>query len=245
MDRRRYQPAVWRRQSAEKIDENEPQMKVIITGATGMVGRGVLLECLESDAVASVLVVGRRPVGLSHPKLKELVLADFSKTHEIGAELAGYDACFYCVGVSSMGLSEADYGKITRDLTLDFARVVAEVSPEMTFCYLTASGTDAASKTMWARIKGETENALLALPFASAYMFRPAYIHPMKGVKSRVAAYNALLVMTRHLYPLIRVLFPKHSTTSENIGKALVAAARKGYERPIVESDDINVLANR
>ncbi|MBT3358672.1 MAG: NAD-dependent epimerase/dehydratase family protein [Rhodospirillales bacterium] len=220
-------------------------MKVIITGATGMVGHGVLLECLESDAVASVLVVGRRSVGLSHQKLKEVVLADFSKTHEIAAELAGYEACFYCVGVSSMGMSEADYRKNTHDLTLDFANVLAELSPQATFCYIAASGTDAASKTMWARIKGETENALFALPFASAYTFRPAYIHPMKGVKSRVGMYNAVLALTRHLYPLIRVILPKHSTTSENIGKALIAAARDGYERPILESDDINALANR
>ena len=218
-------------------------INAIITGATGMVGKGVLLECLESDAVGSVLAVGRRPVGLSHPKLKEIVLADFSKTDGIKAELAAFDACYYCVGVSSMGMSEADYRKATCDLTLDFARVVAEVSPQATFCFVAASGTDAASKTMWARIKGETENALLALPFASAYMFRPAYIHPMKGVKSRVAMYNAILALTKGIYPVLRALFPKHTTTSENIGKAMINAALHGARRPVLESDDINKLA--
>ena len=218
-------------------------ISAIITGATGMVGKGVLLECLENDAVGSVLVVGRRPVGISHPKLNELVVSDFSRMDDIMAQAAGANACFYCIGVSSMGMSEADYAKTTRDLTLDFATPLAAACPEMTFCYVAASGTDAASKTMWARIKGETENALLALPFASAYMFRPAYIHPMKGVKSRVAMYNAILALTKGIYPVLRALFPKHTTTSENIGKAMINAALHGARRPVLESDDINKLA--
>jgi len=221
------------------------KINAIVTGATGMVGKAVLLECLENDAVASVLVVGRREVGIAHPKLKEVVVPDFSKLDEIKAELAGHNACFFCLGVSSLGMNEADYRKITYDLTLNFAEALVGICPEMTFCYVSGSGTNATGKSMWARVKGETENALLALPFKAAFMFRPAYIHPMKGVKSGTGIYNALLMVTKFLYPVIRAVIPKYTTTSENVGIAAINIALHGDGRQIVESNDINRLAKK
>ena len=167
-------------------------MKVIITGTTGMVGKGVLLECLEHPAITGVLLVNRRPVGVQHPKLKEVIHKDFYDLSPVKAQLQGYDACFFCLGVSVVGLTEEQYTKTTYDLTLHFAETV--INPRMTFIYVSGTGTDSSEqgRTMWARIKGRTENALLKMPFKAAYMFRPGIILPMKGVRSATSWYNAI-----------------------------------------------------
>ena len=222
------------------------KVKAIITGSTGMVGKGVLLECLENKEVESVLVINREPVGISHKKLKEIIRTDFYDLSGIRDELAGYNACFFCLGVSSFRMSEAKYTKITHDLTINFAETLLELNPEMTFCYVSGTGTDSSEKgrSMWARVKGKTENELLKMPFKSAYMFRPGYIHPMKGIKSKTRLYNALYVVFKPLYPILNFLFPKYVTTTVNTGKAMISAAITGYEKKHLENEDINKLAN-
>jgi uncharacterized protein YbjT (DUF2867 family) len=161
-------------------------MRVIVFGATGMVGAGALIECLEDPRVRSILVIGRHSVGVSHPKLRELIRSDFFEYSDAQADLSGYDACFFCLGVSSVGLSEAAYTHLTYDLTLAAARAIVAVNPRLTFCYVSGAGTDSSEqgRAMWTRVKGRTENALLALPFKAAFMFRPAFIQPVKGVRS-------------------------------------------------------------
>ncbi len=233
------------RQGVGKCYTGRMPIHAIITGATGMVGRGVLLECLESDAVASVTVIGRRPVGIEHPKLKEFVLADVADLQSIAADLGQTNACFFCLGVSSFRMAEAQYRKLTYTLTLDFANALATISPDVTFCYVSGAGTDAASKTMWARVKGETENALLGLPFRAAYMFRPGMIQPLKGVKPSNTFYAAFMPVVSFLFPVFRAIVPKMATTSVNVGLAMINAAAHGYDRTLIESDDINTLAQR
>ncbi|HET8734226.1 MAG TPA: NAD-dependent epimerase/dehydratase family protein [Anaeromyxobacteraceae bacterium] len=220
-------------------------MKVIVTGATGMVGSGVLLECLESPAVERVLCLGRSPVGRRHAKLAEVVRADLFDLAPVEAELAGYDACFFCLGVSSLGMTEADYTRITHDLTLGIARTLHRLNPGMVFVYVTGVGTDSTEKgaSMWARVKGRTENELLALGFRAAYMFRPGFIQPMKGVRTRVRAYQALLTVFSPLWPALRALFPSQVTTTEKIGLAMIHAVQRGYPTPVLAPKDINALA--
>ena len=160
------------------------KIKAIITGSTGMVGKGVLLECLESPHVESVLVINRHSVDLKHEKLKEIIHTDFQDLSAIEEQLTGYNTCYFCLGVSAAGMSEKDYSRITYDLTLNFAQTLLKLNPELTFCYISGAGTDSSEKgrMMWARVKGKTENALLALPFKAAYMLRPAFIQPMKDI---------------------------------------------------------------
>lgn len=217
--------------------------KVILTGSTGMVGRGVLLECLDSPEVAEVLVVNRHPLGLVHPKLREALLSDFSDPSPIADRLAGYQACFFCLGVSSAGMSEADYTRLTYTLTLGFAGAVARLNPGLTFCYVTGAGTDSTERgrVMWARVKGRTENALLRLHFKAAYMFRPGFIEPLRGVKSRTRLYAIAIAVFRPLFPLLRRL--SSSTTSVKMGRAMIRAVTHGYPRSILEVRDINALA--
>jgi uncharacterized protein YbjT (DUF2867 family) len=218
-------------------------LKAIITGATGMVGKAVLLECLDSPEVESVLAINRRPLGLSHPKLKEILHGDFFDLAPIEGGLAGYNACFFCLGVSAAGMSEEKYAHLTYDLTLGFASVLARLNPDMAFCYVTGAGTDATEKglAMWARVKGRTENALLKLPFRAAYMFRPGFIRPMRGVKSSTPLYAALIALGRPLFPLL-MKFPKFATSSDRLARAMVRAAARGYGSPRLESADINRL---
>ncbi|MDQ2080586.1 epimerase [Xanthobacteraceae bacterium Astr-EGSB] len=215
-------------------------MRVIITGSTGMVGEGVLLECLDSPDVGEVLVINRRPLGRQHAKLREIVHGDFFDLAPIEAELAGYDACFFCLGVSSIGMAEADYRRVTHDLTLGFARALARHNPGMTFCYVTGAGTDSSEKgrLAWARIKGATENALMAM-FANAYMFRPGFMKPSPGQRNlkRLYAYLAWI------YPLGRRLYPAGFCTLHEVGRAMINAARKGYSRHVLEVPDIVRLA--
>ncbi len=221
-------------------------INVIITGSTGMVGRGVLLECLDSPEVGSVLVINRRSLGMTHPKLKEIVHPDFFNWEAVREQLKGYTACYFCLGVSSAGMKEPDYRKMTYDLTLGFARELVVLNPSMTFCYVSGAGTDSSEKgrMMWARVKGKTENDLLALGFKTAYMFRPGFIEPMRGVRSSTPMYDTLIRWFRPLFPLLR-RFPAYATDSVTLGKAMIEVTLKGYGKPILESRDINIAGGR
>jgi len=215
-------------------------MKVIITGATGMVGEAVLLECLDHPAVGEVLVVNRKPAGVSHPKLTEIIHADFFDPAPLRAAIAGYDACFFCLGVSSVGLDAEQYRRMTYDLTLGFARVLAQANPAMAFCYITGKGTDSSEqgRLAWARVKGATENALLRL-FPNAYMFRPGMMKATPGQKNLPAIYRYLA----WIYPLGRALFPASFSTLQELARAMINAAGKGHPKHILEVDDIVKLA--
>ena len=221
-------------------------MKVILFGATGMVGQGVLRECLLDPDVERVLAIGRRPSGKRNPKLEELVLSDLHDFTPVAAELTGYDACFFCLGVTSVGASEGDYRRVTRDIPAAAGRVLAERNPGMTFVLVTGRGTDATgtSKTMWARVKGEAENAIFALPFKGKYAFRPGVIQPLHGVTSRTPAYRVLYTLFGWLIvPILRSIAPESMTTTERVGRAMLNVARRGYSKPILESADINAAA--
>jgi uncharacterized protein YbjT (DUF2867 family) len=220
-------------------------MKVIVFGATGMVWSGVLRECLDDSGVGSVLAVGRNASGMLHPKLRELIHPDFFDFSDVRRDLAGYDACFFCLGVSSAGMSEAAYRRITYDVTIAAAEALAALNPRMTFCYVSGEGTDSTEigRVMWARVKGKTENALLRMPFKAAFMFRPGFIQPLKGARSRTTLYRALYSVLAPLYPILRRLLPSHMTTTENVGRAMIQVARAGYSKRVLENPDINMLA--
>lgn len=217
-------------------------MKVIVFGATGMVGQGVLRECLLAPDVSAVLTVGRTPTGRRHAKLRELVHQDFADLTPIADELAGYDACFFCLGVSSVGMAEADYRRITYDFTLAAARPLAARNPDLTFGYVSGAGTGS-GRSMWSRVKGETEDALLALPFR-AYMFRPGFIRPLHGVTSRTRLYRALYRVGAPLGWLAERLAPNGVTTTEKVGRAMLNAVRSGAPTRVLEPRDINALAS-
>lgn len=219
------------------------KLNVIITGSTGMVGKGVLLECIDSPDVESILVINRSPVDIKHPKVKEIIHKDFFDWSAIRGQLSGYNCCFFCLGVSAAGMKEADYRRMTYDLALGFAKVVLFLNPDMTFCYVSGAGTDSSEKgrMMWARIKGKTENDLLSLGFKAAYMFRPGYIHPMRGIKSRTPLYNAFYKVLKPLYPLLKRM-PKYVTDNVTIGRAMIAVAKNGYSKGVLESLDINSI---
>ena len=219
---------------------------VMITGSTGMVGRGVLLECLDSPEVGRVLVINRRSLGITHPKLVEIIHSDFFNWESIREQLKGYDACYFCLGVTSAGKKEPEYRKMTYDLTLGFARELVALHPGMTFCYVSGAGTDSTEhgRMMWARVKGKTENDLLALGFRKAYMFRPGFIEPMRGVRSSTALYDKLIRWFRPLFPLLR-RFPAYATDSITLGKAMIRVTLKGYDKVVLESRDINTAGGR
>ncbi|MEU7857654.1 NAD-dependent epimerase/dehydratase family protein [Nonomuraea sp. NPDC049141] len=216
-------------------------MRVIIFGATGMVGQGVLRECLVDDRVEAVLTVGRTPTGRTHDKLREITHGDLLDLTPIEADLSGYDACFFCLGVSSAGMSEQDYRRVTYDYTLAAGDTLARLSPGSTFVYVSGVGTDEHGRAMWARVKGQTENALLALPL-EAFMFRPGYIQPMHGVTSRTTWYRLAYVAMAPLYPVLRRLFPKAVTTTEQIGRAMITVAERGAPRRVLGPLEINAL---
>ncbi|MGO4544958.1 epimerase [Paenibacillus sp. 2TAB23] len=223
---------------AFRMETNKHKLKVILTGATGMVGEGVLHESLAHPDVEQVLVIGREPCGVTHVKLKELVVPDLYDLSAISEELGGFDACFFCLGISSAGMSEAEYSQITYDLTMYVAGLLSGKNEKMVFCYVTAGGTDT-GKSMWARVKRKTENELLKLPFKKVYMFRPGYIHPTKGLKNAHRYYAALT----WLYPLIRRLMPKHVITLSELGKAMVHVVQKGNDTPYLDSRDMARLS--
>ena len=219
-------------------------MKVILFGATGMVGQGVLRECLLDPGVASVLAVGRSPTGQRHAKLNEIVHDNFLDYSAIESQLTGCDACFFCLGVSSVGMDEERYRHLTYDITLAAARPLAKLNPRMVFVYVTGRGTDSTEqgRLMWARVKGKTENDLLKLPFRAAYMFRPAGIQPLHGIRSKTAWYQAVYVIAAPLLTLLNRIAPKYVTTTEQVGRAMIKVARDGYPKPVLESEDINRL---
>jgi len=217
-------------------------MKVVLFGATGMVGAGALLECLADPRVESVLALTRSSTGRRHPKLRELAHKDFFNYDNLAGEVAACDACFFCLGVSSIGMSEKEYTHLTYDLTLAAARAMAAANPRMVFCYVSGVGTDSTERgrTMWARVKGRTENALLAL-FANAYMFRPGYIQPIGDVRSKTGWVQTSYNILAPLYPVLRPLL--RGTTTANFGRALIEVAASGYSKRILHSSDINALA--
>ena len=217
-------------------------MKVILFGATGMVGQGCLRECLLDPGVESVLAVGRSATGQRHAKLREILHDNFVDYSAIESELEGFDACFFCLGVSSLGMSEERYRHLTYDLTMAAAKTLSRRNPNMVFIYVTGAGTDSTERgsLMWARIKGKTENDLLKLPFKAAYMFRPAGIQPLHGIRSRTAWIQALYVAAAPLLALLGRVAPKYMTTTEQLGRAMIKVARDGYPKRVLESEDIN-----
>ena len=206
-----------------------------------MVGQGVLRECLVDPEVEQVLALGRRVCGVENPKLREIVRPELFDYSDIEHELAGYDACFFCLGVSAAGMNEEQYTKITYELTLAAAKTLARLNPNMTFIYVSGAGTDGTEqgRSMWARVKGKTENDLLKLPFKAAYMFRPALIQPMHGIKSRTTAYRVGYAIAAPLFPVLKALFPRYVTTTEDVGRAMLRVAKQGHPNSILENDDL------
>jgi uncharacterized protein YbjT (DUF2867 family) len=221
-------------------------MKVILFGATGMVGQGVLRECLLDPGVETVLAIGRSPTGQTNAKLREIMHTDFFNLSAVEPDLMGYDACLFCLGVSSLGMSESDYRRVTYDMTLAVATVLVRLNPGMTFVYVTGQSTDSTEqgKVMWARVKGKTENDLLKLPFKAAYMFRPGGIQPLHGVRSKTAWVQAIYTGTGPLWALLNRIAPKYVTTTEKLGRAMIRAVRDGYPKPILETMDINQVGS-
>jgi uncharacterized protein YbjT (DUF2867 family) len=220
-------------------------VKVIVVGASGMVGQGVLRECLLDAKVERVLVVGRRALGRADAKLVERVVPDMTNLSAIEADLAGYDACFFCLGVTSAGLTEEAYRKVTYDITVAFAGTLARLNPGMTFVFVSGAGTDSTEKgrVMWARVKGAAENVVLEAGFKAAFLFRPGIIQPVHGAQSRTALYRALYVALTPLVWLLKWLAPGTVTTTERVGRAMLEAAKRGAPMTILENRDINALA--
>ena len=216
------------------------QLNVIITGATGMVGEGVLHECLQHPQVRSVLIVNRKPAGVTHPKLKEIVHADMYNLSSIEDQLEDYNACFFCLGMSSVGVKEPEFTKVTYDLTMHFATTLSKLNPEMTFCYVSGRGTNETGKQMWQRVKGKTESDLMKLPFKQVYNFRPGVIKATKGLKHILPLYKWLSWML----PIVNTIAPNSVVTLKQIGDAMVNATTKGYEKKILEVKDIIALSN-
>lgn len=219
-------------------------MRVILFGATGMVGQGVLRECLLAGDVDNVLGVGRTSTGQQHAKLQEIVRPDLFDLSPIEGRLSGFDACFFCLGVSAAGMSEQDYRRLTYELTISVATRLARLNPAMTFIYVSGAGTDSTerSRMMWARVKGKTENDLLKMPFRAAYMFRPGYIQPLHGIRTKTKLYDALYTVAAPLYPILKRLLPKYVTTTECVGRAMLNVARHGAPKRFLENQDINQL---
>jgi uncharacterized protein YbjT (DUF2867 family) len=219
-------------------------MNVLLFGASGMVGQGVLRECLLDPEVTSVLSIVRSGTGQQDPKLREIVHQNFLDFSSIESELSGLDACFFCLGVSSAGMSEENYRPVTYDITLAAAATLVKLNIKMTFVFVSGAGTDSSEhgRIMWARVKGQTENALLRLPFKAAYMFRPGVIVPLHGIKSRTALYRIPYAVLGPLLPLLRTLMPKYVTTTEKLGRAMLIVAKRGAPKTVLESSDINDL---
>lgn len=221
-------------------------MKILIFGATGMVGLGALRECLLDESVDEVVTVGRTPAGGSHPKLKDRVAPDLFDLSALDADLRGADACLFCLGASSAGMSEAAYTRITHDLTLSVAGHLARLEPGMVFIYVSGAGTDSSERgrIMWARVKGRTENDLRRLPFRRVYLLRPGFIQPLHGIRSRTRWYQLLYAVFRPLAPLVRVLFPGATLSTESLGRAMLVAARRGSPLEVLEARDLNQLVH-
>lgn len=219
-------------------------MNVLIFGATGMVGQGVLRECLQASDVQLVKTVGRTPTGQQHPKLRELVHAEMWDYAGVEDELADFDACFFCIGVTSSGMGEKKYTHLTYDMTLAVAETLARLNPNMVFIYVSGMGADSSGKStiMWERVRGKTENALLKLPFRGVYIFRPGMIQPMDGIKSKTAAYRIFYSLTKPLLPLLRAALPKHVLSTRQMGQAMLSVVRGGARKRVLESADISEI---
>ncbi len=238
------------RADARRRAANYPQsacylrrVKIVLFGATGMIGQGVLRECLLDPSVEAVLTVGRAATGVQHEKLREVVHADLADLSPIDAELAGHDACFYCLGVSAAGYDEAAYTRITLDFALEAARRLHAHAPDMTFVFVSGGGTDPEAGAMWARVKARAEAAILALGFRSACAFRPALIRPRHGAVSRTTSYRVLYAILWPILPFLEALLPSLVTSTEKVGRAMLAVAKRGAPKPVMENADINALA--
>ena len=222
-------------------------MRVILFGATGMIGQGVLRECLLDPAVTEILSIVRTPLMVRDAKLRELRHEDFLHFEPIAVEMTGFDACFFCLGVSSAGMKEAEYTRITYGYTLAAAELLARTDPDITFIYVSGEGTDSTEqgRSMWARVKGRTENALLQLSFRAVYLFRPGYIQPMHGIRSRTRLYRLMYAGLAPLFPLLRRLAPAHVTTTEEVGRAMLRVAREGAPTKVLGNRDIAALSRR
>jgi uncharacterized protein YbjT (DUF2867 family) len=218
-------------------------MKVILFGGTGMVGQGVLRECVEDSGVEQVLMVVRKATGVASPKVVELVHDDFFDWTGVEERFAGFDTCLFCLGVSALGMKEAEYRRTTYDLTMAVAEMLVRVGSLRTFEYISGVGTDANGRQMWARVKGSLENALMAMPFPQVFCVRPGYIQPMHGVRSKVGWYNGIYAALSWMYPVLKKLAPKYVTSTEELGRAMIAIARKGYPKKVVEMRDIHIAA--
>ncbi|MDV3736332.1 epimerase [Elizabethkingia anophelis] len=217
------------------------KLKVIITGATGMVGEGVLQESISNPNVEKILLINRKPSGYTHPKIEEILHSDFSDISALTSQVTGYNACFFCLGVSSIGMNEEQYTKVTYDLTLGFAKTLAEVNPQMTFCYVSGASTDSTEKgkQMWARVKGKTENDLMKLPFKAVYNFRPGFMKPTKGAKNIKGFFKFI----NAFYPLLRAISSTYFLTLEEVGKAMINVVLRGYPKHVLEVGDIKKLS--
>lgn len=217
-------------------------IKVIVTGSTGMVGEGVAYECLQHPLVTEVLLINRKPGGMNHPKIKEIIHTDFFNFSAIEDQLKGYDACFFCLGISSVGVKEEDYFRMTYTLTLHVAETLSRLNTDMTFCYISGAGTDSTEKgrSSWARIKGKTENDLFKLPFRHVYGFRPGYINPTKGLKNTLPYYKYF----SWAYPFWKAILPKYVLTLKEIGLAMINSVNHGPEQHVLEVKDIEALAS-
>ncbi len=219
-------------------------MRVILFGATGMVGQGALRECLLDPEVQSVVAIVRSSTGKQNPKLAEIVHQDFTDFSAIEDQLAGYDACFFCLGVTSAGKTEREYTHLTYDITMAAAQALARLNPQMTFIYVSGAGTDSSERgrSMWARVKGRTENALLRLPFKAVYAMRPGYIQPLHGIRSKTGWYQAMYNVMAPLYPVLKLLAPGYVTTTEQLGRAMIKVAKQGAPKHVLETPDVNAL---
>ena len=222
-------------------------MRILLFGATGMVGQGVLRECLLAPDVSEVVAIGRSPSGASHPKLKDLVQADLFDYRAIEDRLGGFDACFFCIGVSSVRMDEGAYTHLTYDMTLGAATTLARLNPGMSFVYVSGAGADSSEsgKTMWARVRGRTENALARLPFKRSHVIRPGMIQARHGARSRTRAYRIIYPLLAPVLPLFRALMPHKVATTQTIGRALLELARHGYPKTVLETADIEEVAQR
>lgn len=222
-------------------------MNVIIFGSSGMVGQGMLRECLQDLSVEKILLIARSPSSVRDAKVSEVLLKDMTDYSPAAGQLGGYHACFFCLGVSSVGIPDADYRRITYDFTLAAAQALLAESPVSTFIYVSGAGTDSSekSRSTWARVKGATENALLALPFKAAYMFRPGYIQPLHGIKSKTKLYAAIYAVVAPLYPVLHIPFAKFMTTTEELARAMLHAAKQANQKRVVENWEIPSLATQ
>jgi uncharacterized protein YbjT (DUF2867 family) len=225
---------------------NNRQINVLVFGASGMVGQGVLRACLADPQVAKVMAIGRTASGLQHAKLREIIHADLSNYAAIESALSDFDACFFCLGISSAGLTEDAYRRVTYGFTLAAASMLARLNPQMTFTYVSGAGTDStgAGRVMWARVKGQTENALLALSFKAAYMLRPGIIRPLGGIKSKTRSYRLFYSAFALLMPLLQAALPNHVLSTAQVGLAMLNLAKHGYPRRVLEIRDIRIVAD-